>query len=492
MGSGAPLMMAAVDDVFCRAERRRLWLGASQTRREERLMARGRDFTKGSVPGHLAVLLGPLLAASVFQQLYAIADALLIAYLVGSDAFASVGIAQTLSNLLVFLMIGLASGPAVFAGHLLGARRDGEARSAFGSALVTGLAVSVALGAASAAAAVPVLQLLGTPPAMMQTASVYTWWAAASLSVVYAGNLCAGILRAAGNAAVPFLSLSVAALLNIALDGLFMGPLGWGVGGAAAATLLAQAAAALWCALCLQSRGSRLRLAAGDLVPQRSLVLAMARLSSAASVQAASLYIGKIFVQGVVNGLGTEAIVAYAAAMRIEGLAQAAGEAGQNAGIAVIAQNHGAARLARSRSAFRWLMAAMTGTAALIGAAMFAFAEPLLSLFAAGEQGAVAAGLPYLRIIAAAYFLCLGGNAWVARFQGEGRFGLPLLGTTCQIYTRLALSLWLAPALGLQGIAWATVAGWALFHGVFAIGNMGRNPRLLSAGEGLCRSEDQL
>ncbi|MEE0705537.1 MAG: MATE family efflux transporter [Adlercreutzia sp.] len=433
-------------------------------------MAHERNFTQGSIPAHLGVLFGPLMAASVFQQLYAIADALLIGYLVGTDAFAAVGVAQTLSNLLVFLMIGLTSGPAVYVGHLLGAQRAAAARVALGSALSAGLVVSAAVGVGSAVGAVPVLQLLATPTVMMDAAAVYAWWAAASLPVVYAGNLFAGMLRATGNAAVPFASLTVAAVRNVALDGLFMGGLGWGVAGAAAATVTAQATTVLWCGACLQRCGSRLRLGRGDLAPRRAHLIPMARLSSAASVQAASLYIGKILVQGVVNGLGSEAIIAYAAAMRIEGLAQAAGEAGQNAGIAVIAQNHGAGCKERTSSAFRWLMAAMTGVAALIGAGMFVFAEPLLALFSAGDQGAVAAGLPYLRIIAAAYFLCLGGNAWVARFQGTGRFGLPLLGTTVQIYARLVFSLWWAPTLGLAGIAWATVAGWVLFHLVFAVG----------------------
>lgn len=433
-------------------------------------MAREREFTQGSIPAHIGVLFGPLMAASVFQQLYAIADALLIGYLVGTDAFAAVGVAQTFSNLLVFLMIGLASGPAVYVGHLLGAQRAAAARAALGSALSAGLVVSAAVGAGSAVGAVPVLQLLATPTAMMDTAAVYTWWAAASLPVVYAGNLFAGMLRATGNAAVPFASLTAGAVLNIALDGLFMGGLGWGVAGAAAATVAAQATTVVWCGACLQRRRSRLRLSRGDLKLRRAHLIPMARLSSAASVQAASLYIGKILVQGVVNGLGAEAVIAYAAAMRIEGLAQAAGEAGQNAGIAVIAQNHGAGCKERTSSAFRWLMAAMTSVAALIGAGMFVFAEPLLALFSAGDEGAVAAGLPYLHIIAAAYFLCLGGNAWVARFQGTGRFGLPLLGTTVQIYARLAFSLRWAPTLGLAGIAWATVAGWVLFHLVFAVG----------------------
>lgn len=432
-------------------------------------MARERDFTRGSIPRHLAVLFGPLLAASVFQQLYTVADALLIGYCVGSEAFAAAGIAQTLGNLLVFLLIGLASGPAVVVGHELGARRLDKARRAGGNALTAGLGVAAALAVASAAIARSTLVLLGTPPSLMNDALVYVWWTAASLPVVYAANLSAGLLRTVGNASVPFAALTTAALANIGLDYLFMGPCRLGVGGAAAATLLAQALATLICSFCLQRRSS-LRLSATDLIPRRGTVVAMARLSSAASLQAASLYVGKMLVQGVVNGLGTGAIIAYAAALRIEGLAQAAGEAGQAAGVALISQNRGARQDRRARSAFRWLLGAMALAAACIGAAMFAFAEPLLSLFSAGDRQAVAEGVPYLRIIATAYVLCLGGNAWVARFQGAGRFGVPLAATTLQIYTRVALSLWWAPMLGLAGVAWATVVGWALLYVAFCAG----------------------
>lgn len=434
-------------------------------------MVRERDFTRGSIPRHLAVLFSPLLAASVFQQLYIVADALLIGYCVGAEAFAAAGIAQTLGNLLVFLLVGLASGPAVVVGHKLGACRLDEARRASGSALSTGLVVAVAIALASAAIARPVLALLGTPAPLMDDALVYVWWTAASLPIVYAANLSAGLLRTVGNVAAPFAALTTAAFANIGLDYLFMGPWQLGVGGAAAATLIAQVLATLICGFCLQ-RHSSLRLSPPDLIPCRRTVLSMARLSSAASLQAASLYVGKILVQGVVNGLGTGAIIAYAAALRIEGLAQAAGEAGQAAGVALISQNRGAHQDDRARSAFRWLFAAVVLAAACIGAVMFVFAEPLLSLFSAGDGQAVAEGAPYLRIIAAAYVLCLGGNAWVARFQGAGRFGVPLAATTLQIYTRVALSLWWAPALGLAGVAWATVVGWTFLYVTFVGGEV--------------------
>lgn len=433
-------------------------------------MARCRDFTEGSIPRHLAVLLGPLLAASLFQQLYAIADALMIAYCVGPSAFAAAGIAQTVANLLVFLAIGFAAGPAVIVGRWLGARRPDQARLAAGNALVAGTVATAVLGGASALAAVPALELLGTPSGLMGDAVAYVVWTAAGLPVVFAANLFAGLLRAAGAVTPPFAAQTVAVALNIALDGLFMAVLGWGVAGAAAATVLAQLASAVVCLCCLQRGASPLRLARVHLRPRASLVVPMARLSCAASVQAASLYAGKILVQGVVNGLGENAILAYAAAMRIEGLAQAVGEAGQNAGVAVIAQNHGACRGSRARTSFRWLFAFMTVTAALIGAAMYAGAGPLLSLFSAGSEGAVREGLPYLHLIAVGYVLCLGGNAWAARFQGQERFGVPLVATTAQIYLRFALSLLWAPSLGLAGIALATVVGWLLFHVVSLAG----------------------
>ena len=433
-------------------------------------MARGRDFTQGSIPRHLAVLFGPLLAASVFQQLYAIADALLIGYCVGAEAFAAVGIAQTLTNLLAFLMVGLASGPAVAVGHSLGARNAALARRQWGSAAVAAMAAACVLGAVAVLVAAPVLAALRSPEAMMGDALAYPLWGAASLPAVLGANLTAAMLRAQGNAAAPFVALSGAAVLNVGLDVLFMGPCGWGVAGAAAATLLSQAASALACALCLQRRQSPLRLARADLRPRARLLAPMMRRSGAASVQAASLYIGKILVQGVVNGLGTDAIVAYAAAMRIEGLAQAAGEAGQNAGVAVIAQNHGAQKPRRTRAAFLWILAMLTSSAALIGAAMFVAAGPLVYVFSAGSEGAVAEGVPYLQVIAVAYVMCLGGNAWVAHFQGRGRAAVSLVATTVQIYLRFALSLLWAPALGLVGIAWATVAGWATIHVVSLAG----------------------
>lgn len=439
-------------------------------------MARERDFTRGSIPRHLVVLYGPLLAASIFQQLYTVADALLIGYCVGAEAFAAVGIAQTLGNLLVFLLIGLASGPAVVVGHELGGRRPQKARQAAGAAVTAGLGASAAIALAGTAAARPVLELLQTPAPLMDDALLYVLWTTASLPAVYVANLLAGFLRAAGNASVPFAALTVAALANVGLDALFMGRCGFGVEGAAAATLLAQVLVALICGCCLQRRASTLRLSRADLVPRRGEVMAMARLSSAASLQAASLYVGKILVQGVVNGLGTGAIIAYAAVLRVEGLAQAVGEAGQAAGVALISQNHGAREGVRILASFRWLLGAMTVAAVGIGAAMFVFAEPLVALFAAGDARALAEGVPYLRIIAFAYVLCLGGNAWVACFQGTGHFAPPLVATTLQIYVRVALALWWAPPLGLAGVAWATVAGWALLYVVFFAGAVSCHP----------------
>lgn len=174
-----------------------------------------------------------------------------------------------------------------------------------------------------------------------------------------------------------------------------------------------------------------------------------------------NLYIGKLLVQGTVNVLGTDAIAAYTAAVRIEGFANSFGDSGCTSMSIFIGQNTGAKNNQRIKNGYRIGQIMLFCLGIFMSAMMIIFAVPTLTMvLPSGSSTGLNHAVRYLRVVACFYLFNFLGSGLSGYFHGRGKVNLPILGTTLHITIRVILSYFLAPIWGLEAVAIATGVGW--------------------------------
>ena len=209
------------------------------------------DILTGSIPKQLLLFFLPIWFGTLFQQLYNTADTLIVGNFVGTNALAAVGATGPFVNLLVGLFVGLCSGAGVVIAQSWGAHDPDAVDRQVHTALVLSIAVGALLTVLGLVTAAPIMRLLGTPDEILPDAALY-------LRIYFLGmipqmlyNMGTNILRAIGDSKRPLYFLIAASLVNIVLDVVFIAVFGWGVMGAALATVLSQVASAVLTLRCI-------------------------------------------------------------------------------------------------------------------------------------------------------------------------------------------------------------------------------------------------
>ena len=204
-----------------------------------------RDMTRGGITRSLLLFALPMMAGSLLQQLYNVADTLIVGRALGRDALAAVGSAFTLMTFLTSVFLGLAMGAGALFSIYLGRKDMASLHRAAALALCLIGGVTAAVTALVYVLLDPILRFLQVPDSLYGDMAGYLRIIFVGLAATFLHNFFACLLRSAGNSAAPLWFLGGAALLNVGLDLLFVLVLRWGVSGAAAATVIAQYAAGL-------------------------------------------------------------------------------------------------------------------------------------------------------------------------------------------------------------------------------------------------------
>lgn len=428
---------------------------------KETAMERQTDLTRGNIGPQLAALAIPLLGGNILQQLYNTVDSLIIGKFVGAEAFAAVGVAGTVMNLFIFILTGCCIGVSVIFAQLYGQKNMAAFRRECYLAVVFGGGFTIGFSILAAALLPYLLPLIQTPEEVAPYVSTYLGIIFAGLIATYFYNLSSTLLRAVGNTRAALLFLAVAVCANTVLDVVFVAGLRTGIGGAAFATVISQILSVVLCAGYLMKKYPELLFRKEDMRFDGKLLKKTFDYGIVSALQQSSLYIGKLLVQGAVNSLGTYAIAAYTATMRIEGVANSFSDSGGQSISVFIAQNRGAGNRERAKQGFFTGLRMMHILSLVLSVLMFAGAVPGIRFFV-GSQNAeeIAAGASYLRVVAVFYILCFTGSSFVGLFRGVGMIPATFVGSTLQIAIRAALSYLLVKQLGLSAVAFATGAGW--------------------------------
>ncbi len=399
--------------------------------------------TTGDTVKHIVFFALPSLIGNVFQQIYNIADSIIVGRFVGAEALAAVGSTSTITFLFFALCNGIGNGGGIIVSQYYGARNDAKVKSAIFNTGFIMLVVPVIFGVVGFISASAFLRLLHTPADILPDAAVYIRYLCVGLLFVSLYNYLASMLRALGDAKTPLYFLILSAVINIILDLIFVYVLNAGIKGAALATVISQLLAALTCGIHAYKINPYFRMNRSDLRLSANISKKVLRLGIPMSLQFALIAVSAMAVQRIVNSYGTTFVAAFTATNRIEQLIH---QPFTTLGAAIstyCGQNYGAEKYDRVYMGYRKGFLVMT----VIGIAMILtmqfFGGWITGLFvtdprviAIGEYGLRITSLFYLPlgVIYVVRGVLTGmGDAFFALFNGIveviGRFTIPLIMT---------------------------------------------------------------
>ncbi len=439
-----------------------------------------KDLTRGN-PFRLILLFAlPVFFGCVFQQLYNMADTVIVGRTVGADALTGVGSTGAITFLVLGFVNGLTTGFGVKIAQHYGAGDKAEMRRAIAMSISLGAILTVALTAAVVPCTAPLLRLMNTPPQYFDYAKYYLLviFSGIGASVLY--NLGANILRAVGDSKTPLFFLVGAAVLNVGLDLAFILGGKMHYCGAALATVLSQLLSGALCFCYMFKRYRELRLSRSDFAWSFSRAGGLLAVGFPMALQFSITAIGSIIQQSALNGLDASypgAVTAYAAANKIDQFASQTFVAIGAAMATYVGQNTGAGEFKRvKRGVFVGMV--YSAASALIGFAFCAgLCHPLMMLFLKTESGETVGqylqeilgyGREYLLFQSSCYLLL--GVIYVFRnaLQGMGKSGVTTFAGVTELAGRALTAFVFVRLWGFAGFCVSNATAW-LFADIFLI-----------------------
>lgn len=428
-----------------------------------------KNMTEGK-PSKLIFLFAlPLMAGNIFQQLYTVVDTMVVGKYLGVDALAAVGAADWTNWMMLGIIQGFTQGFAIRMAQEFGAGHKGQLRRTIADSAVLAAVLSLVLLIAGQGLARPILVLLKTPGEIMGGALLYLRVVFVGVPVVMLYNMLACILRSMGDARTPLVAMVVASAVNIALDVLFVMGFGWGIAGAAAATLIAQVVSSLYCLYHMHRVGGEVFMfQKEDFVPFRRsgqggrLML----LGMPMAFQNAVIAVGGMIVQSVVNDFGVIFIAGFTATNKLYGLLEIAATSYGYTMVTYVGQNAGAGAHGRIKSGMRSAVFIAIATSVVIAAVMLLFGKGILGAFISREEPEKFARtlvVAYRYLAVMSLFLPVLYILHVTRsaIQGMGNTFLPMLSGIAEFLMRTLSALLLPRIVGENGIFFAEIMAWA-------------------------------
>ncbi len=419
------------------------------------------NMTDGSPLKLLIPFTVPLLIGNVFQQLYNIADIIIVGRFIGVEALAAVGAVSPLFMLAMVLTIGLSGGFSVITGQRYGAGDMDGVRRSVATSIVLSLGFVLLIMIFMHLIADQALIWMNIPAALVQDSRAYLMIIVDGVIAMLGYNMLSSILRSLGDSKTPLYFLIISSVINIALALLFIIQFGWGVPGSAFALVIAQAISALLCVGYIYVHFPQLHLHRGDFNLDWPEMWEHLRMGLPMAVQFSVLGLGIIILQAVCNSFGNDQIAGFTTAARVEQLAM---QPMISVGIAMAvftAQNFGAHRFDRIRLAVRKVSLLMLGFSLFAAVTMYLFGEQFISLFLDHpSEPVLEAAQMYIMYTVPSYFFLSQIFIYRNACQGMGVSMIPMIAGTTELIMRGSSAVILGEKLGFMGICLAEPISW--------------------------------
>ena len=420
-----------------------------------------KDLTTGKIMPILVNFTVPLVLGNLFQLTYNAVDSIIVGHFVGKEALAAVGICNPVSTLMILFLNGLCMGASILMGIQYGAKDYETLHRQISTTLLSGAVFSFFLTLVCAIFAVPILLLLQVDPSIMDMTVQYLRIIFLGLMFTFLYNFFSSTLRALGDSASPLYFLIISAILNIFGDLFFVIVLKAGSNGCAISTVLSEALCCLFCIIYIQKKVPILRLGKKWLVFDAGLLKKTIAYGWASAMQQATVQMGKIAIQALVNTMGVSVAAAFAVVNRIDDFAITPEQNIAHAMTALMAQNKGAGKNDRMREGFRCGMILELVYGAAVMLICLGFARPLMSLFVKDEE-VIGHGVVYLHLIAVMYILPAITNSLQGFFRGIGDLKVTLMSSFTNMTVRViaAAPMVLLWNFGIEALPYSYLAGW--------------------------------
>lgn len=420
-----------------------------------------KDLTTGKIMPILVNFTVPLVLGNLFQLTYNAVDSIIVGHFVGKEALAAVGICNPVSTLMILFLNGLCMGASILMGIQYGAKDYETLHRQISTTLLSGAVFSFFLTLVCVIFAVPILLLLQVDPSIMDMTVQYLRIIFLGLMFTFLYNFFSSTLRALGDSASPLYFLIISAILNIFGDLFFVIVLKAGSNGCAISTVLSEALCCLFCIIYIQKKVPILRLGKKWLVFDARLLKKTIAYGWASAMQQATVQMGKIAIQALVNTMGVSVAAAFAVVNRIDDFAITPEQNIAHAMTALMAQNKGAGKNDRMREGFRCGMILELVYGAAVMLICLGFARPLMSLFVKDEE-VIGHGVVYLHLIAVMYILPAITNALQGFFRGIGDLKVTLMSSFTNMAVRViaAAPMVLLWNFGIEALPYSYLAGW--------------------------------
>lgn len=391
------------------------------------------DLTEGKLLTKIILYTIPIILTGILQLLFNAADLVVVGQYCGSISVGAVGATGPVINLLVNLFIGLSVGAGVAVAHGIGAGKQQDVHRVVHTSIPLAVICGLILTVVGIAGAEAILRLMDTPDDALKLSASYMriYFCGITASMLY--NFGSAILRASGDTKSPLIYLTIAGVLNVLLNLLFVIVLKMDVSGVALATAVSQCLSAVLIIRALMKRDDACKLKLREIRIYKRQLIRILQIGFPAGIQGSLFSISNVIIQSSVNSFGITVMSGNASAQNIEGFVYTSMNSVSQTALNFIGQNHGAGKYDRVRKIMFICLGFVLAVGLSLGLTAFAFGRPLLSVYISDSAEAIEYGMTRIAYICIPYFLCGLMDVATGSLRGIGSSITPLIITVAGV-----------------------------------------------------------
>lgn len=421
------------------------------------------DLLHGPIFKSLVIFAIPLLISNVFQQLYNTVDTMIVGNYLGDVSLAAIGSCTSIYDLLVGFALGIGNGLSTVTARSFGSGDHKLLKKSVASSIVIGAVSSIVITIIGTIILHPLLVLLDTPANIIEEAYSYISVITLFIVVMFAYNLCAGLMRAIGNSFMPLIFLIVSSCCNVVLDILFITSFNMGIQGAAVATVISQGISVLLCIVYIMKKTKILIPSKEHFKVDKALYKELIGQGFSMGFMSCIVSAGSVILQYGINGLGYLTIAGHTAARKLYMFFNMPFTAMAMAISTFVSQNKGADQGKRIRQALRYAYIYDVVLAAIVTIGLLLFATNLVQLISGSTEPVVINnGSLYLKIVGPFYMIL--GILMQTRYalQGIGQKMLPLISSVIEFVGKIIFVIAFIPQFGYMAVIFCEPVIWCV------------------------------
>lgn len=384
------------------------------------------DMCSGPILGKMLLFAMPLMLSGILQLLFNAADIIVVGRFAGDNSMAAVGSTTALINLLINLFVGISVGANVLAARFFASNREEDLSKTVQTSMIISVVGGIIMAAVGTLSAHTVLVMMSSPPEVINLATLYLriYFLGMPANMIY--NFGSALLRAVGDTRRPLYYLTVAGVVNVILNLVFVIRFNMNVAGVAIATVVSQFISAFLIVRCLMNESGGIKLVLSNIRPDKSKFLQIIGIGLPAGFQGVIFSLSNVVIQSSINSFGNIVVAGSAASANIENFVYVSMNSVYQATLSFCGQNTGVGNFARAKKITVIGVCLVSVVGAVLGNMSVAFSNTLLGLYSPNPE-VVAQGYYRLRVIAGTYAICGAMDVMTGALRGMGYSIMPML-----------------------------------------------------------------